>query len=294
MHAATATSANSHQPPSQRRPSTSGRPTTATRIREAKLLIRSAAESTPAARVLLDRGAQLVRPEVGPERVGEDVFGVRGLPEEEVRDAPLARRADHEVGVRHLGLVEAAASAASSMSSGSTPVSSEPPRRVDELGAAAVVERDPEPEPRVRRRRLLEAVHLLPEPVGRAVAPAEEPARTPCFARSGSSRSIVSPKISISAPTSSASAAPVLGRERVDGERLDAEVDRRLDDRPQRARAGAMPLGDRDAVSRAQRPFPSMMIATACATSGSCSSGQTSAVPGTEVLRPPSPRLPCA
>src|SRR5205823_9251945 len=62
------------------------------------------AESTAPARVLLDRGPELLRPEVGPERVGEDVLGVGGLPEEEVRDAALARRADHEVRVRHLGL----------------------------------------------------------------------------------------------------------------------------------------------------------------------------------------------
>src|SRR6266516_974054 len=41
--------------------------------------------------------------------------------------------------------------------------------------------------------------------------------------------------------------------------------------------------------SEAQRPFPSMMIATACATSGRCSSGVTS-VPGRDELRPPSPR----
>src|SRR6266516_2018488 len=41
--------------------------------------------------------------------------------------------------------------------------------------------------------------------------------------------------------------------------------------------------------SEAQRPFPSMMIATACATSGRCSSGVTS-VPGRDELRAPSPR----
>src|SRR5438067_7466831 len=45
--------------------------------------------------------------------------------------------------------------------------------------------------------------------------------------------------------------------------------------------------------SAAQRPLPSMMIATACATSGRCSSGVTSVpVPGTEATRPPSPQFP--
>ena len=41
---------------------------------------------------------------------------------------------------------------------------------------------------------------------------------------------------------------PVLGREGVDGERLDAEVDRRLDGPPERLRAGAVAGGDRQAA----------------------------------------------
>ena len=47
-----------------------------------------------------------VRAEVGPERVHEHELGVRGLPEEEVRDALLAGGADDEVGVRELRRVE--------------------------------------------------------------------------------------------------------------------------------------------------------------------------------------------
>ena len=73
---------------------------------------------------------------------------------------------------------------------------------------------------------------------------------TPWAARSGSSRSIVSSKISISASTSSRRPRPVLGRERVDGQRLDAEVDGRLDGPAERARAGAVALGDRQAAGR--------------------------------------------
>ena len=42
--------------------------------------------------------------------------------------------------------------------------------------------------------------------------------------------------------------APVLGREGVDHERVDPEVDRRFDDGPQRTRSRAMALGDRDPV----------------------------------------------
>ena len=58
---------------------------------------------------------------------------------------------------------------------------------------------------------------------------------------------------------------PVLGREGVDGERLDPEVDRRLDGAPQRPRALAVALRDGQPRASAQRPLPSMMIATALA-----------------------------
>ena len=45
--------------------------------------------------------------EVGPEAVGDEDLGVGDLPEQEVRDALLARGADDEVGVGHVRGVEA-------------------------------------------------------------------------------------------------------------------------------------------------------------------------------------------
>ena len=74
--------------------------------------------------------------------------------------------------------------------------------------------------------------------------------RTPCSARSGSSRSIVSPKISISASTSSC------GRDQFSVENAKttrswiAEVDRRLDGAPHGARARAVAGGGRQAAPR--------------------------------------------
>jgi hypothetical protein len=122
------------------------------------------------------------------------------------------------------------------------------PCGVDELGAAAVVEGDPELQPRLVGRRLLELGHLLAQPVGRAVAAAEEAA-----ADSLSGEILELPVDRLAERLHQGRhlvgrAAPVLGREGVDRERVDAEVDRRLDDRPQRAGAGAVPVGDRDAV----------------------------------------------
>src|SRR5262249_38979368 len=160
-------------------PSTSGRPTAATSKRDARLLTSgdsSTAESTAPARVLLDRGPELIRPEVGPEAVGEDVLGVGGLPEEEVRDAALARGADHETRVGHLRLVQGRGKRGLVDAVGLGAGLEQPADGIDELGPAAVVERDPELKPRLVRRRALELVHLRAEPVGSAVASPDEAA----------------------------------------------------------------------------------------------------------------------
>src|SRR5439155_18455423 len=50
----------------------------------------------------------------------------------------------------------------------------EPPRGLDDLRAAAVVESYPEVEALVAGRLPLELLHLLPEPRGRPVAPPDE------------------------------------------------------------------------------------------------------------------------
>ncbi len=91
-------------------------------------------------------------------------------------DALLARRADDEIRIGHVWFVERRGEGGFvELVRVDAGTSDQPPRRVDDLSAAAVVERDPQAEARVRRRPLLEAVHLLLEPVGRAVAQPEEP-----------------------------------------------------------------------------------------------------------------------
>ena len=67
----------------------------------------STAEAPAAVRVLGERSPELALSEVGPEGVDEDELGVGELPEEEVRDAELAGRPDEEIGLGHLGRVEA-------------------------------------------------------------------------------------------------------------------------------------------------------------------------------------------
>src|SRR5919198_6713855 len=156
---ATAPSATTHHPPSQTRPRTTGSRPTATRMRDQNALRRgllSAAEAAAAARIVLQGGAEIRLAEVGPEGVDEDELGVRELPEQEVGDAELARRADQQVRIRHVGLVQAGRERLLVDVAGFDAVLGEPACRRDELGAPAVVEGDPELEPLVRRRFILE------------------------------------------------------------------------------------------------------------------------------------------
>src|SRR4051812_7993319 len=70
-------------------------------------LVRLAATEPPLAlAVLRQRRLEGLAGEVGPQLVDEDQLRVRRLPHQVVRQAPLPARADHEVGVVHLGRVE--------------------------------------------------------------------------------------------------------------------------------------------------------------------------------------------
>lgn len=44
---------------------------------------------------------KIVLPKIGPERFGEEEFGVGGLPEQEIADSELAAGSDEEIGVRN-------------------------------------------------------------------------------------------------------------------------------------------------------------------------------------------------
>ena len=84
--------------------------------------------------------------EVGPQRVGEDELGVRSLPEHEVRDPPLPGGADQQVDVTKLGGVEPLRERVLVDGVRRDAVDDQPARRLHELGAAAVVEGDPQVE----------------------------------------------------------------------------------------------------------------------------------------------------
>src|SRR5919199_604534 len=177
---ATAPSATIPPPPSHTSPRTTGSRPTATTMRDQNALRRgllsllSAAEAAAAARIVLQGGAEIRLAEVRPQGVDEDELGVRELPEQEVRDAKLARGADQQVRIRHVGLVQAGRKRLLVDLVGFDAVLEEPARGGGQLGPAAVVERDPELEPLVRGRLLLEHRHPRPQ-LGRSpVTPADE------------------------------------------------------------------------------------------------------------------------
>src|SRR5262245_24961820 len=152
---------------------TTGRPTTAISTRDASELIRrtsSGSEPPPPPRVLAERAAQVVLAEVGPERVREHELGVRGLPEEEVRESLLARGADHEVGIGELGREEALGEGRLGDVLDRDAVLDEASGRLDELSAAAVVERDPQQQLVVPGGLSLERGHLRAQHLRNPVA----------------------------------------------------------------------------------------------------------------------------
>ena len=106
-------------------------------------------------------------------------------------------------------------------------------RGLDELCPPAVVERDPEAQLGLARRRLLELPHLRQEPLRRAIAASDE---SRMHALLGEVEQLAVDRLAEDLHQRGdlvARAPPVLGRERVDGEGLDARVDRRLDHRAQ-------------------------------------------------------------
>src|SRR5215203_6515322 len=105
-----------------------------------------AAVAALTALVVEDRLVEVAAPEVGPEGVRHPDLGVGDLPEEEVGDAQLARRAHQQVGVRLPGGVEVAADRllVDVRPLARRPVGHDAAAGVDDLAAARVVEGDVE------------------------------------------------------------------------------------------------------------------------------------------------------
>ena len=103
--AATAAGTATTQPPRSAAYSASAASGTASTTRRDELAHRRA-EPSLAAGVGVQRGLELGAAEVGPERGRELELRVGRLPQQEVRHAHLAARADDQVGVGHVGRVQ--------------------------------------------------------------------------------------------------------------------------------------------------------------------------------------------
>src|SRR3954470_13022307 len=91
-------------------------------------------EAAPPLRVLVERCLERLTREVRPQLVTEHELGVGELPQQVVRYAQLAARADQEGGTVHFGRVEVGAELF-------LVLAREVSRRVQDLRPAAVVER---------------------------------------------------------------------------------------------------------------------------------------------------------
>src|SRR5271169_3597033 len=119
------------------------------------------AEPSYPALELHHRLVQVTATHVGPQDVGEEELAVSDLPEEEVRDAGLARGADDEVGVGHVREVEVTPDGLLVDLVGRSALRDEGPDGIDDLGATAVVERHRHDHPRVVPGELDGLVHPL-------------------------------------------------------------------------------------------------------------------------------------
>src|SRR5262245_30477563 len=107
-----------------------------------------------------DRFEEVAAAEIGPERFRDPDFGVRDLPEQEVAHAHLAARADEQVGIGLVRRIEELAEALLVEIVRGDARRQHAPRRVDDLGAPAVVQRDVEQHAAVLRGLLLADLEL--------------------------------------------------------------------------------------------------------------------------------------
>src|SRR5947209_7866839 len=196
--------------------------------------------SAPAGKLgqrLFQRGAREVRPELAAEHQ----LRVRRLPQQVVRQALLAAGADDQVGVVHLGRVQAVAKlllgAALEAAGG-----------VEDLGPATVVEGDEQRDATVALGQRLGPAHLLDEPLRDPLAAADEAHPNPLLMELGRLACDPSREHVHQALYLFGRARPVLGRERVDGQLLDAQLGGVAQARLDRVGAGIVAIVHGDPV----------------------------------------------
>src|SRR5207247_49904 len=217
-------------------------------------------EPANSSRIVSQRGFQVVGIEVGPQRVGDEHLRIRTLPEQEVAHAPFTGGTDDQVRIREVRVVHVRRDGRLVDFSRPHSLPDQLFDRINDLCPSTVIETYVEDAVRVvrgARHRLFDAlthsgrqvfaaaadhdahspaVHLVDLTLHRLVEETHQGTDLRPWAR------------------------PVLGRERVDRERVHAEVLASLEHAFDRADAGSVTKAGRPALAAGQAPVPSMVI----------------------------------
>src|SRR6266850_782422 len=197
-----------------------------------------------------DSFQQIAAAEVGPQRLGDPDLGVGDLPQEEIAHAHLAAGPDQQIRIRLAGGVEEFTEAPLVEIVGAHTGRDGAPRRVDDLGAPAIVQRDVEHHAGVPRR-LADADLQLVLHVRRQLLGSSDDAELDVVIEEGAELQADIPleqhhqRVDLGARP-----LPVLDRKRIKRQHVDAEPRRRLDDVADRVDAGAMPFDARQVPLR--------------------------------------------
>src|SRR5690554_2495687 len=172
--------------------------------------------------------------EVRPERIEEHHLGIRALPEQEVARALLPRRTHEEVDIRHLGRVEVAPDRLLADTRRAEPTGrdlrSDVSHRIRQLVAAAIVDAHRQREGAVARCQAFRELQLLDDgcPQPRA-APCPPHAHAPLVELIPAAVEHLAVEAHEEAHLVGRTL-PVLGREGINAEVLDTDLDRPCDD----------------------------------------------------------------
>src|SRR5438270_3784257 len=203
-------------------------------------LSRPAAETPDPGLVIRNCLLQLWNVEIGPECFSHEEFGVRRLPEQEIAGPLLAGRADYEVGIGQFGVVQTSVEGGFVDSKRVQPIGHQLSDRVHHLSPAAIVEADVEHAAAVGCRPLHRLSDLVPHSRRESFqAPAEEnPDATLVQLVQFPAHALV--EKAHQRAYLGARPRPVLGRKRVDGEKLNTHLFAAAEDPPNGFDARAM------------------------------------------------------
>src|SRR5215212_873100 len=202
----------------------------------------------------LEGAQELLGGEVGPQRVRDVELRVGDLPEQEVRDAELAAGTDHQVDLGYVGGVEVACEGHLVDVFRRETVGHYPTGGVHDLRAPTVVERDINVQAVVHRGEILGLLHGF-EHRGRQMLPSsQETEPGPTLVQlghllAGRLEEELHERLYLPLRTR-----PVLGREGIEGQRLDPGVARRLEQRRKHRDAGPVAGGARKPASPGPAP----------------------------------------